>query len=145
MKKLIFTLNLLLLAVAAQAQYTKSIRLTTDDGSEKVINLSRSLVIKFDDDHLIANDGQSTVSVLLDKVGFAYDTSLWVSKPCDTNFDGTVDVADIATVISVMAAGASGSESKTADVNGDGTVDVADIATIISEMAAQARQQDIED
>jgi len=57
----------------------------------------------------------------------------------DANGDGTVDVADIATVISVMAGAATpgASASGTADVNGDGTVDVADIATIISIMAGQ--------
>ena len=57
----------------------------------------------------------------------------------DVNADGTVDVADIATIISVMAGGApvpDGSPSGAADVNGDGTVDVADIATVISIMAA---------
>ena len=58
----------------------------------------------------------------------------------DVNGDGTVDVADIATVISVMA-GSVENHSNTADVNGDGTVDVADIATIISEMAARARME----
>ena len=60
----------------------------------------------------------------------------------DVNGDQTVDVADIASVIDVMAAG---TNDAAADVNGDGTVDVADIAEIIDVMAAQARQQDIED
>ena len=61
------------------------------------------------------------------------------SKQGDTNGDGTVDVADIAAVISVMAGSATsvGSAAGNADVNGDGTVDVADIATIISIMAKQ--------
>ena len=53
----------------------------------------------------------------------------------DANGDGTVDVADIATVISVMADGSAGDSPASADVNGDGTVDVADIASIISIMA----------
>ena len=56
----------------------------------------------------------------------------------DVNGDGTVDVADIASVISVMAKGTgpqSGTAPNTADVNGDGVVDVADISTIISIMA----------
>ena len=65
-----------------------------------------------------------------------------VEKPSDNvigdvNGDGSVDVADISTVISVMAGdttpGASASGS--ADVNGDGNVDVADISSIISIMA----------
>ena len=62
---------------------------------------------------------------------FTFDGSL----TGDANGDGTVDVADIATVISVMADGSAGDSPASADVNGDGTVDVADIASIISIMA----------
>ena len=50
----------------------------------------------------------------------------------DVNYDGTVDVADIASVIDVMA---QGGNDASADVNKDGNVDVADIATIIDKMA----------
>ena len=53
----------------------------------------------------------------------------------DVNLDMTVDVADIATIISIMADGGNGSQVALADVNSDGAVDVADIATIISIMA----------
>ena len=62
----------------------------------------------------------------------------------DVNGDQTVDVADIASVISVMAdsVGTDPVSARNADVNGDGVVDVADIATIISVMAAEARLQD---
>ena len=56
----------------------------------------------------------------------------------DVNGDGAVDVADIATVIDVMA---KGTNDKVADVNSDGAIDVADIATIIDIMAANARRQ----
>ena len=49
----------------------------------------------------------------------------------DVNLDNTVDVADIATIIDVMA----GVSSALADVNKDGNVDVADIATVIDIMA----------
>lgn len=52
----------------------------------------------------------------------------------DVNADGTVDVADISAVISVMAGTA---QYPNADVNGDGTVDVADISSIITIMAGQ--------
>ena len=61
----------------------------------------------------------------------------------DVNGDGVVDVADIATIIAVMASATepqSGTAPNPADVNGDGIVDVADIATVISIMAANARQ-----
>ncbi|MBR6318993.1 MAG: family 43 glycosylhydrolase [Prevotella sp.] len=52
-------------------------------------------------------------------------------KKGDVNKDGTVDVADISMVISVMA----GSSTGNTDVNGDGRTDVADISNIISIMA----------
>ena len=51
----------------------------------------------------------------------------------DVNGDGTVDVADISSIISVMAGTASYDD---ADVNGDGSVDVADISSVISIMAS---------
>ena len=67
--------------------------------------------------------------------------SLWnaAQKKGDVNGDGTVDVADIATIIGVMAAtmGSGSPAAATADVNGDGTVDVADITTVISIMASE--------
>lgn len=50
----------------------------------------------------------------------------------DVNDDGTVDVADISAIISVMAGTA---QYPAADVNGDGTVDVADISNVIAIMA----------
>ena len=60
---------------------------------------------------------------------------------CDVNSDGSVDVADIASIIDVMAgvipSGTALAEA--ADVNGDGSVDVADIATVIDKMAELAR------
>ena len=61
----------------------------------------------------------------------------------DVNGDGSVDVADIGSVIDVMAAGSEADPAlvSAADVNGDGSVDVADIGSIIDIMAAAARQQ----
>lgn len=53
----------------------------------------------------------------------------------DLNGDGIVDVADIASVIDVMA---NGTNEAAADVNGDGTVDVADIAAVIDIMAGKS-------
>jgi hypothetical protein len=62
----------------------------------------------------------------------------------DVNGDFVVDVADIASVIDVMAdsVGADPVSARNADVNKDGVVDVADIASIIDEMAASTRRQD---
>ena len=59
----------------------------------------------------------------------------------DVNGDGSVDVADISTIITVMAESGSGSFAAAADVNGDGSVDVADISSVVSIMAdASARE-----
>lgn len=52
--------------------------------------------------------------------------------PGDVNNDGSVDVADISAIISVMAGSAT---YDAADVNGDSSVDVADISSVISIMA----------
>ena len=54
----------------------------------------------------------------------------------DVNGDGSVDVADISTIISVMA-GDDSAFAQAADVNGDGAVNVADISTVISIMAGE--------
>ena len=102
-------------------------------------------------------DGQSATyqfrvgsSVTLDDIRLSYfevNNDEWVplaNNPAvvengDVNGDGTVDVADIASVISVMAGTVGGSLGAAADVNGDGTVDVADIAAVVSIMAAGTR------
>lgn len=65
------------------------------------------------------------------------DSVVQVEKPDDdiagdVNGDGSVNVADIAAIIDVMAG--IGAEPK-ADVNADGSVNVADIASVISIMA----------
>lgn len=53
----------------------------------------------------------------------------------DVNGDGAVNVADIASIIDVMAGTAGSDTDAEADVNGDGHVDVADISSVISIMA----------
>lgn len=71
------------------------------------------------------------------------ETPTWVNtigtgKEGDVNGDGAVDVADIGTIIDIMAGETP--ETGAADVNGDGIVDVADIACVIDIMAANARR-----
>jgi methionine-rich copper-binding protein CopC len=61
-------------------------------------------------------------------------------EPGDVNNDYVVDVADIASIISVMAGDATVALAIAADVNDDGVVDVADIATVIGIMAENARR-----
>ena len=61
----------------------------------------------------------------------------------DVNGDYIIDVADIASIISVMADAETTPETeRAADVNGDGKVDVADIATIISIMVGYSPGDD---
>ena len=80
--------------------------------------------------NVTADDGETTFT---QRFGVAI-TASGKALTGDVNRDGTVDVADIAAVITVMA-GESGVGGLHADVNGDGTVDVADIAAIIDIMA----------
>lgn len=60
----------------------------------------------------------------------------------DVNGDGVVDVADISSIISVMAGELNEDDPAVAraDVNADGSVDVADISTVITIMASNARR-----
>jgi hypothetical protein len=57
-----------------------------------------------------------------------------LTKQGDVNADGTVDVADVSTVLTVMTTDIYG---QAADVNGDHRVDVADISTILTIMAGE--------
>ena len=66
----------------------------------------------------------------------SYDMPENPTSKGDVNNDGSIDVADIATVIDVMAGKANAYKNR-ADVNNDGNVDVADIATIIDMMAGK--------
>ncbi len=98
--------------------------------------------------------GILTTEVLGDSVSYVISFTgpiVEVDKPYsgpvvgDVNNDGTVDVADISAIISVMAGATlpdasaatipGASAAGRADVNGDGSVDVADISTVISIMA----------
>ena len=53
----------------------------------------------------------------------------------DVNGDFVVDVADISSILTVMAGNGSGEMTDKADVNNDGTVDVADISSVLTIMA----------
>ena len=87
------------------------------------------------------NDGSGHIQLSKVKVSLAiYDPQ---PMEGDVNSDGSVDVADIATIIDVMAGHfpeniTPGTDPNlVADVNGDGSVDVADIASVISIMAGE--------
>jgi len=102
------------------------------------------------DDVVVYNCPLSTIQILalrnMQNRLFDFRSLAAAALPGDVNGDGTVDVADIAAIINVMA-NSTGSQSGSApnpqsdtapnpaDVNGDGTVDVADISTVIGIMA----------
>ena len=79
-------------------------------------------------------EGRYTVTVENSEESFTgqFEAQMTRIRLGDVNGDRTVDVADISTVISMIANGVG-----TADVNGDGVTDVADISAIISIMAGQ--------
>ena len=84
------------------------------------------------------NSGSGHLQLSQLKVKLAADEQHTQPVEGDVNGDNAVDVADIASIISIMATGSAGDSPASADVNGDGTVDVADIATVISIMAGTA-------
>lgn len=54
----------------------------------------------------------------------------------DVNDDGTINVADVTSILSIMAGNQSGSLiQEAADVNEDGTINVADVTSVLSIMA----------
>ena len=79
-------------------------------------------------------EGRYTVTVENSEESFTgqFEAQMTRIRLGDVNGDRTVDVADISTVISIIANGVG-----TADVNGDGVTDVADISAIISIMAGR--------
>ncbi|MBQ7683924.1 MAG: leucine-rich repeat protein [Bacteroidaceae bacterium] len=130
--------------VKANAGYMMNITLAIDKNLAGGVYTARLNVVK-----LVATrdeaDGSRILRVMrapeteAAKSSFAKITVV-AKKPGDVNGDYSVDVADIASVISRMSGDTSVTE-KAADVNRDGVVDVADIATIIDTMAANARRQ----
>ena len=74
---------LMLTTMAASAQWTKSIHITTDDGIDVTLSLSRQLNIKFTDTQLIATDGTQTITADLDKVKLSYETTASITTPKD--------------------------------------------------------------
>ncbi len=114
------------------------------NGAATDLVLDDQTTVKFNDDHvLVSSSKQSRDFAKSDVLTFTYTI-----LRADVNGDNSVDVADIATVISVMAGegaepgvGAGPVPARAeADVNGDGAVDVADIAAVINTMAELARR-----
>lgn len=106
------------------ASYNQSVCTVTENGTVIAVGYGSAIIVA------TTVDG-----------GYAATCVVRVTVKADVNADGIVDVADIATIIDVMAGVVADPASvRDVDVNGDGTIDVADIATIIDIMAARARR-----
>ena len=109
---------------------TQTMILHHSNGSKSEVSINEKSKVKFKDGKVIITS--ITGSKAYEKDDILRITYNYINS--DVNGDYAIDVADIATVISIMA-GSSDVSSLYADVNRDGVVDVADIATIISAMA----------
>ena len=120
-------------ASAADYPY-KYLVFTSSDGSTTSVSTDGLTLTAADGNLVAANSEGSTTLPLasLSKMAFA-ESSDDTGLDADVNGDGAVDVADISSIITVMAGDTQQVES--ADVNGDGTVDVADISYVITVMA----------
>ena len=107
------------------------------NGKPMVFNLAEHPVITYTDNTLHIKTDASAVNVPVSQIsGGALPKSILLG---DVNADFCVDVADIASVIDVMATGSGIANplQQAADVNRDGTVDVADISAVIDIMAGK--------
>ena len=132
-------------------------RFTLEDADGEVINDTYWLVISLRDGTIEAypftdrpkitiNDGTFTVSSTAHTVSYTAtnvdrfrltDRLEGQSVNADVNGDGSVDVADIATIIDVMAGIVTDANLRSrADTNKDSSVDVADISNVIDVMAS---------
>ena len=127
-------------AKAANAEKQKSLLVCMKDGTTSRFMLrEQKPVITFPQGIVLVNylDNAEEAYMVFEPV--KVDRLLMKTlEPGDVNDDSVVDVADISTVINVMAGTLEVNwMSKAADVNGDGVVDVADISAVISIMAAR--------
>ena len=111
------------------------VRITDESGNavyEKNVNAGN--IVGLNIDISTYAEGRYTVTVENSEESFTgqFEAQMTRIRLGDVNGDRTVDVADISTVISIIANGVG-----TADVNGDGVTDVADISAIISIMAGR--------
>lgn len=113
--------------------------LEDEEAEVKVANNGKNLKTLADEAEETGTPKIITVVGIVNSYNNAYQIKLTKNAedaaagiPGDVNADGTVDVADISAIISVMAGTA---QYPAADVNSDGTVDVADISNVITIMA----------
>ena len=132
--------TLVMAATAGQQAAAQTLKVHHASGAATEVVLNTETTVKFQDDRvLLTQPSQTCDFAKADVLRFTYTVLRH-----DVNGDSKVDVADIASVIDVMAGAGSGVEAglvparSEADVNGDGSVDVADIAAIITLMAGEA-------
>ena len=107
------------------------IRIKGDETSGVILTKDMKEMHEADPDMSLEDIGVTTEFLFIAEIIIAPGSDKPKAKG-DVNGDGAVDVADISSIITVMAAG---TDDKTADVNNDGAVDVADISSVITIMA----------
>lgn len=108
------------------------IRIKGDETSGVTLTGDMQAMRDADPDMSLEDIGVATEFLFIAEIIIAPASGEQPKAKGDVNGDNAVDVADISSIITVMAAGGN---DPAADVNHDGAVDVADISSVISIMA----------
>ena len=108
------------------------IRIKGDETSGVTLTGDMQAMRDADPDMSLEDIGVTTEFLFIAEIIIAPASGEQPKAKGDVNGDNAVDVADISSIITVMAAGGN---DPAADVNNDGAVDVADISSVISIMA----------
>lgn len=108
------------------------IRIKGDETSGVILDDDKLAMRDADPDMSLEDIGVTTEFLFIAEIIIAPASGEQPKAKGDVNGDNAVDVADISSIITVMAAGGN---DPAADVNNDGAVDVADISSVISIMA----------
>ena len=132
MKKTIITMLIALVAIFASAETYSYLKFTKTDNTT-VAYSTEGLKVTYDASNVIVTNADGTATIALSEVRdmeFTNEAAPAVVRG-DVDNNGTVDPADISTLINYLLNGTAVNEAN-ADCDCNGTIDPADISTLIN-------------